>query len=117
MRRETIMTEEPEEELMARLLGGARTFISVRNPPYKILGTSWVNGVHNIGFVAYQCDEHMPKDERKQWSAVCGYVPPILTFAPDDMGAQYIASWGGHLSASQAAAFFPYLNIDDFRKD
>jgi len=84
------------------------------NTFYKenIIASYYMSGRTVVGFIAFFTQWHLPKEQRREWIAVCGAVPATMM---DEYADLYIASWGTKLTAIQAAAFFPQLDISHYK--
>lgn len=84
---------------------------------YKILEMLWRSGRHTVGIIAYAT----PNPQNGElWCAAVGFMPQetiLGVYVPNDEEdeAQYIAAEGAKLSWIEAAAFFPNLNIKDYK--
>jgi len=76
---------------------------------YTIIDSKWFSG--QIGIVAIRTGLHDPLSA--EWKAYIG----IGHGRNVDADEQHIAAWGSPLSPQEAQGFFPYLDIDKYKKD
>jgi hypothetical protein len=69
-----------------------------------IIEATWRSGRETVGIVAY-------KTFKDQW---CAAIGPAST-GSEEYDARQIAEWGCKLSWQEAAAFFPHLDITQYK--